>query len=58
MTPVAVQFEDIGRPDGRPGRSLALNWPSVPTGAYRLELTVERGGETATVSRTIRVVSP
>lgn len=55
VTPVAVRFTDIGRPDGRPGRSLVLNWPSVPAGAYRLELTVERDGETATVSRTVRV---
>ncbi len=51
-TPVAVRFVDLGRPDGKPGRSLTVNWPSVPPGDYRLELTV---GSHAPVSQVVRV---
>jgi hypothetical protein len=57
-TPVAVRFVDLGRPDGRPGRSMTLTWPSVPPGQYRLELTVGGSGslDGGTVAQTVRVV--
>jgi hypothetical protein len=55
VTPVAVRFTDIGRPDGRPGRSIALSWPSVPAGDYRLELSVAAGADTATVAQFVHV---
>ena len=57
-TPVAVRFVDLGRPDGRPGRSMTLTWPSVPPGEYRLELTVGGSGslDGGTISQTVRVV--
>jgi hypothetical protein len=55
--PVAVRFVDLGRPDGKPGRSLTLTWPSVPPGDYRLELTVGGSGspDGGTVTQIVRV---
>jgi hypothetical protein len=38
--PIALKWNDTGRPDGSPGRSLRLGLPSGTRGRYRLELVV------------------
>jgi hypothetical protein len=55
LTPVSIRYNDNGRPDGAPGRSLALNFPNVPAGAYQLTLIVSGGGVTDSTTQVIRV---
>jgi hypothetical protein len=56
MRPVSVRFADQGRPDGAPGRSIALTWPEVPAGTYRLTLSVSGAGAADSTSTTVRIV--
>jgi hypothetical protein len=56
MRPVSVRFADQGRPDGAPGRSIALTWPEVPAGTYKLSLVVNAAGVTDSTSTTVRIV--
>ncbi|MDF1505403.1 hypothetical protein [Roseisolibacter sp. H3M3-2] len=57
VRPVAVRFQDTGRPDGQPGRSLTVSWPEVPPGTYTVELIVTpQGGVAATSAFEVRVV--
>ena len=59
VRPVAVNFQDTGRPDRLPGRTLTVNWPAVPTGEYLIELTITpAGGTPATTSLTVKVDAP
>lgn len=51
--PVAVSFQDQGRPDGQPGRSLGVSWPDVPAGDYRIELTVTPAGGVPTTTELV-----
>jgi hypothetical protein len=46
-TPVSVRFVDNGRPDGQPGRAIALTWPEVPAGTYRLMVMMTGSGQSA-----------
>lgn len=55
LTPVAIKYNDNGRPDGGPGRSLTLNFPSVPAGDYRLTLLVSGGGVVDSTTQVVRV---
>lgn len=55
LTPVAIRYNDNGRPDGGAGRSLTLNFPSVPPGDYQLTLMVAGGGVTDSTTQVIRV---
>jgi hypothetical protein len=55
LTPVSIKYNDNGRPDGGPGRSLTLNFPNVPAGEYQLTLMVTGAGVTDSTSQTIRV---
>ncbi len=55
VTPVSIRFTDNGRPDGGFGRSLTLNFPSVPDGEYQLALVVTGGGMSDSTTRIIRV---
>ncbi len=57
VTPVSIRFADNGRADGGFGRSLTLNFPSVPNGEYQLSLVVSGGGVTDSTTRRIRVRS-
>ncbi|MBL0939192.1 MAG: hypothetical protein IBJ03_09870 [Gemmatimonadaceae bacterium] len=57
LTPVSIRYNDNGRPDGGSGRSLTLNFPSVPAGDYRLTLVVSGSGITDSTTQTIRVRS-
>lgn len=57
LQPISIKYNDNGRPDGGPGRSLTLNFPSVPAGDYRLTLIVSGGGITDSTTQTIRVRS-
>jgi hypothetical protein len=56
MRPVSVRFADQGRPDGAPGRSLALTWPEVPPGMYRLTVAISAAGTTDSTSTMVRIV--
>jgi hypothetical protein len=56
MRPISVRFADQGRPDGAPGRSIALTWPEVPAGTYKLSLVVNVGGVADSTSTTVRIV--
>jgi hypothetical protein len=58
VQPVSVRFADNGRPDGGAGRSLAITFPEVPAGDYRLTLVVSGAGVTDSTSRIIRVNAP
>jgi hypothetical protein len=55
LTPVSIKYNDNGRPDGGPGRSLTLNFPSVPAGDYQLTLVVSGAGITDSTSQVIKV---
>ena len=55
LTPVSIRYNDNGRPDGGAGRSLTLNFPSVPPGDYQLTLMVSGAGTTDSTTRVIRV---
>lgn len=55
LTPVSIKYNDNGRPDGGPGRSLQINFPNVPAGEYQLTLVVTGAGGTDSTSQTIRV---
>lgn len=55
LTPVSIRYNDNGRPDGGAGRSLTLNFPSVPPGDYQLTLMVSGAGVTDSTTQTIKV---
>jgi hypothetical protein len=55
QTPISIKYNDNGRPDGLPGRSLSINFPNVPAGEYRLTLVVSGAGVTDSTTQTIRV---
>jgi hypothetical protein len=55
VTPVSIRYNDNGRPDGGAGRSLAINFPNVPPGAYQFTLVVSGGGITDSTSQVINV---
>jgi hypothetical protein len=56
VTPVSVRFNDVGRPDNEPGRSISLSFPQVPPGQYRLDVSVTAPGQPAAVSTQILTV--
>jgi hypothetical protein len=56
VTPVSVRFNDVGRPDNAPGRSIALSFPEVPAGQYRLDVSVTAPGQPPAVSTQILTV--
>jgi hypothetical protein len=53
---VSVRFNDVGRPDNAPGRSIALSFPEVPAGQYRLDVSVTAPGRPAAVSTQVLTV--
>jgi hypothetical protein len=55
LTPVSIKYNDNGRQDGGAGRSLTLNFPSVPAGDYQLTLLVSGAGITDSTTQRIRV---
>lgn len=55
LTPVSIRYNDNGRPDGAPGRSLSINFPNVPAGEYQLTLLVSGAGITDSTSQRITV---
>ena len=55
VTPVSIKYNDNGRPDGGPGRSLNINFPQVPAGDYQLTLMVSGAGMTDSTTQVIRV---
>jgi hypothetical protein len=55
VTPVSIRYTDNGRPDGGPGRSLAISFPNVPPGAYQLTLVVSGAGVTDSTTQVIQV---
>lgn len=55
LTPVSIKYNDNGRPDGGAGRSLTLNFPSVPAGDYQLTLMVSGAGGTDSTTQVVRV---
>jgi hypothetical protein len=55
VTPVSIRFNDNGRPDNEPGRSLTVNFPQVPQGEYQLTLVVSGGGQSDSTTQRIRV---
>lgn len=55
VQPVSQRIQDPGRPDGAPGRSIALSWPSVPEGDYLLTLIVQNASGRDSTSTLIRV---
>jgi hypothetical protein len=55
VTPVSIRYNDNGRPDGGPGRSLNINFPQVPAGDYQFTLVVSGAGLTDSTSQVIRV---
>ena len=55
VTPVSIKYNDNGRPDGGPGRSLNINFPQVPAGDYRFTLVVSGAGLTDSTTQVIRV---
>jgi hypothetical protein len=58
LTPVSIRYNDNGRPDGAPGRSLTLNFPNVPAGEYQLTLLVSGAGITDSTTQRIKVRPP
>lgn len=58
LTPVSIRYNDNGRPDGGPGRSLTLNFPNVPAGEYQLTLLVSGAGITDSTTQRIKVRPP
>ncbi len=55
VTPVSIKYNDNGRPDGQPGRSLTLTFPPVAPGEYQLTLIVAGAGITDSTTQTIRI---
>jgi hypothetical protein len=55
VQPVSQRIQDPGRPDGQPGRSIALAWPDVPDGNYLLTLVVQNASGRDSTSTLIRV---
>jgi hypothetical protein len=55
LTPISITYNDNGRPDAAPGRSLSINFPNVPAGDYQLTLAVMGGGITDSTTQVIRV---
>jgi hypothetical protein len=55
VTPVSIRYNDNGRPDGGAGRSLSINFPNVPPGAYQLTLVVSGAGITDSTTQVIQV---
>ncbi|MEO7996453.1 MAG: hypothetical protein ABI852_03350, partial [Gemmatimonadaceae bacterium] len=55
VQPVSQRIQDPGRPDGGPGRSIALSWPQVPDGDYLLTLVVQNASGRDSTSTLIRV---
>ena len=55
VQPVSQRIQDPGRPDGEPGRSIALSWPSVPEGDYLLTLIVQNATARDSTSTLVRV---
>jgi hypothetical protein len=56
-TPVSLQWSDAGRPDGGAGRMLRLGLRDLPTGRYRIELSIAgTGTPRTTASREITIV--
>lgn len=40
-TPIALEWTDVGTPDGAPGRAIRLGLRDLPPGRYTLEISVE-----------------
>lgn len=55
VQPVSQRISDPGRPDGQPGRSISLSWPSVPDGDYLLTLVVQNSSGKDSTSTLVRV---
>ena len=55
VQPVSQRIQDPGRPDGEPGRSIALSWPSVPEGEYLLTLIVQNAVGRDSTSTLVKV---
>ena len=55
LQPVSQRFQDQGRPDGEPGRTLALGWPEVPAGDYQLTIVVSNSSGKDSTSTIIKV---
>jgi hypothetical protein len=55
VQPVSQRINDPGRPDGAPGRSIALAWPQVPAGEYLLTLVVQNASGKDSTSQIIKV---
>ncbi len=55
VTPVSIRYNDNGRPDGKPGRSLTINFPPVAPGDYQLTLLVSGAGVTDSTTQKITV---
>lgn len=55
VQPVSQRIQDPGRPDGEPGRSIALSWPSVPEGDYLLTLIVSNASGRDSTSTIVKV---
>lgn len=55
VQPVSQRIQDPGRPDGEPGRSIALSWPSVPEGDYLLTLIVSNASGRDSTSTVVKV---
>lgn len=55
LTPVSIKFNDNGRPDGGAGRSIQINFPSVPAGDYQLTLLVSGGGQVDSTTNVVKV---
>ncbi|MDQ6612273.1 MAG: hypothetical protein M3Y64_07560, partial [Gemmatimonadota bacterium] len=55
VQPVSQRFQDQGRPDNEPGRTLALGWPEVPAGDYQLTIVVQNASGKDSTSTIIKV---
>ncbi|HET7456046.1 MAG TPA: hypothetical protein VFJ74_00215 [Gemmatimonadaceae bacterium] len=56
-TPMTLKWDDTGRPEGPAGHVMVLHTDGVPSGHYRLELSVSGGGleRAAVTSREIEI---
>jgi len=55
VTPVSIRYNDNGRPDGLPGRSLTLTFPPVAPGEYQLTLIVSGAGVTDSTTQKVKI---